>query len=118
LIVLYIGDPISSPESVVGDDDYDTHSTKKHRLSNKILEGALYVMKNNIKIIMIAMNEGETREDAQHHDTMDREDERHVKTLELENRRITSTKKTSCGYIEALKSIGDGLRSISQSFQH
>jgi hypothetical protein len=59
LIVLYIGYPIPSPESVVGDDDYDTHSTKKCRLSGKILEGALHVMKDNTKAIVIAMNEGE-----------------------------------------------------------
>ena len=75
-------------------------------------------MKDNTKAIVIAMNEGEAREDARHQETMDREDARHVKTLELENRRITSTEATSRGYIEALKSIGDGLRSISQSFQH
>lgn len=41
---------------------------------------------------MIAMNEDEAREDAQHHKTIDREEIRHVKTLEIEHRRITSTK--------------------------
>jgi hypothetical protein len=91
---------------------------KKRRLSGKISEGALHVMKDNTKAIVIAMNEGEVREDARQQETIDREDAQHVKTLELENRRITFTEETSRGYMKALKSIGDGLRSISQSFQH
>ena len=45
--LLDVGDLIPSPESAVGDDDYDTYSTKKRRLSGKILEGALHVMKDN-----------------------------------------------------------------------
>ena len=64
------------------------------------------------------MNDGEAQEDARYHETMDREDAHHVKTLELEHRWITSTEETSRSYIEALKSIGDGLRLISQSVQH
>ena len=116
MIVQYIDDPIPSPESVVGDDDYDTHSMKKRRLFGKISEGVLHVMKDNTKTIVIAMNEDEPRENAQHLKTMDREDARHIKTLEFENRRITSTEETSRGYMEAFKSIGDGLSSISQSF--
>ena len=118
MILLYIGDPIPSPEFVVGDDDSDTHCTRKRKLSGKILEGALYIMKDNTKAIVIAMNEGETREDARHHEIMNREDTRHVKTLKLEHQRITSTEETSRGSIEALKSIGDGLRSINPLFQH
>jgi hypothetical protein len=74
LIVLYIGDLIPSPESVVGDDDYDTHSTKKRRFSGKISEGALHVMKDNTKAIVIAINEDEARENVRHQETMDRED--------------------------------------------
>lgn len=63
------------------------------------------------------MNECEVREDASHHETMNRKDARHFKTLELEHQRITSTGETNRDYIEALMSIGDGLGSISQSFQ-
>ena len=74
MIWLYIGDPIPSPESVIGDGDYDTHSTKKRKLSDKISEGALHVMKDNTKAIVIVLNEGKTWEDVQHYKTMDRED--------------------------------------------
>lgn len=55
------------------------------------------------------MNEDETREDARHHEIMDHKDARYLKKLELEYRPITSTKKTSRGYIETLMSIDDGL---------
>lgn len=54
-------------------------------------------MKDNTKAIVIAMNEGEAREYAQYHKTMNREDACYVKTLELEHRRITFTEKTSRG---------------------
>lgn len=64
------------------------------------------------------MNDDEAREDARHHETIDHEDARHVKILELEHRRITCTKETSRRYTRALKSIGDGLCSINQYFQH
>ena len=114
--LLDVADLILSSESAVGDDDYDTYSTKKRRLSGKILKGALHVMKENIKTIVITMKDGEAREDARHHETMDRENTHHIKALELEHRRITSSEETSRGYIKTLKSIGDGLRSISQSF--
>ena len=76
-------------------------------------EGALHVMNDNMKAIVIAMNEGEAREDVPHYGTIDREDARHLKKLELEHRRIAFTKETSHGYIKGLISIGDGLRSIS-----
>ena len=38
--------------------------------------------------------------------------------LKLQYRQITPTQEISDAYIESLKSIGDGLCSINQSFQH
>jgi hypothetical protein len=75
-------------------------------------------MKDNTKTIVIAMNESEARDDTRYHKTIDCEDARHLKTLEFKHRRIASTEETSCDYIKTLMSIGDGLRSISRSFQH
>lgn len=71
-------------------------------------------MKNNTKTIVIDMNEG----DVQHHEPMDCEDVQHLRTLKLKHRRITSIEETSRGYKNALKSIADGLHSISQYSQH
>ena len=61
MISLNIGYSIPSPETVVGDNEYNTHSTKKTKLSGIKLDGVLYVMKDNTKIIVIAMNESETK---------------------------------------------------------
>lgn len=47
---------------------------------------------------------------------MDREDTRHFKTLEVKHKHIKYFEKTSRDYIEALMSIDDGFRSISQYF--
>jgi len=44
---------------------------------------------------------------------MDRGDARHLKTLERAHRQIITTEETSFDYIDALMSIGDGLRLIS-----
>lgn len=73
-------------------------------------------MKEIIKTIVIVMNEGETRENVRHHETMDCEDAWHFKTLKLKHQRIKSTKEINHDYIEALMFIGGRLRSISQFF--
>lgn len=56
-------------------------------------------MKDNNNVIVTTINKGETCEDARHCETMERGNVRHHKTVEFENRRITSSKKTSCGYL-------------------
>ena len=93
-------------------------SQKKRRPFGKNSEGALYIIKDNTKTIVIAMNEGEARDDAWYHVIMNGKNARQFKTLELEHQRITSTKKIIRHYIEALMSIGYRYHLISQSFQH
>ena len=70
-----IGDLIISPKTIVSNDDYDIHSSKKHRLYGKKLKCALQVMEDNTKAFVIAINKGQTREDGRYHETMDREDD-------------------------------------------
>ena len=74
LVSLYISNSIISPETIVGDHDYDTHSINKRRFFRKISDDALHVMKDNTKAIVIAMNEGEARENARYHEIMNCEE--------------------------------------------
>ena len=85
MISIYLGNSIPLPETIFGDHDYDTHSTSKRRLFGKISEDALHVMKDNTKAIVIAMNEGEARENVRYHETIDCEEAQHLMTLELED---------------------------------
>ena len=84
----------------------------------KKLDSTLHVIKDNMKVIVIATNKGEARENVRHHEIIDHEDTSHLKTLELEYRRIASIKKTNHDYIKTLISINDELRSINRFFQH
>lgn len=76
------------------------------------MEGALHIMNDNTKTIMIAMNEGE----AWDHETMD-EDAQHAKILELGHRWIISPEKISRDYMEELKSFSDGLHHLFFNFK-
>ena len=82
------------------------------------MEGALYVMKDNTKEIVVALNKGKTHEDARHHKTIGHEIAQWHKMLELEHRWIILNKETNPCYIRTLLSLGDGLCLINVSFRH
>lgn len=87
------------PKIVISDDDCDINLNKNCIFFDKISDGALHIIKDNNKLIVVALNKCETHKNARHHEIMDSEDAHYYKILELEHRRIISSEETNCGYI-------------------
>ena len=117
LIYIYISDQLLSPKTIVSDDNRDINSIKNRKLSDKVSKGALHIMKNNTKIIVLPINEGKAHKDIRHHKIMDRKNVQHQKTLKRKHQHISFNKTNSHDYTKKLISINNNLHLVAQIIQ-
>ena len=98
------------------------YSTKKRRLSMKVADGALASMDKTRLEFVQAISGGHDREDIHHREIieLDRqklqsEELRHIDTMKLERERMDSASATGQGYVNALLSLSDAMKTIGDA---